>query len=137
MDKEQLFKKALKKADYSITKTRLETFRIVSKKGPITISELTGELSQIDRASIYRTVKLFEELNIIKRIYTGWKYKIEIGEAFSPHHHHLICTKCQKTIAFKEPRSVDLLIQQIVKENDFKETGHQFEIIGMCKDCKK
>lgn len=137
MDKEQLFKKALKKANYSTTTPRLEVFRLLSANGPMTIGELVKQIPNIDRASIYRAVKLFEELNIIKRIYTGWKYKIEIGEIFSPHHHHLICIKCQKTIAFEEPKSIDLLIQQVAKENDFQETAHQFEIIGVCKDCKK
>src|ERR1700709_2400788 len=53
-----------------------------------------GAAGRVDRATIYRTVELFERLGIVHRLNIGWKYKIELSDVFTGHHHHLYCTNC-------------------------------------------
>jgi Fe2+ or Zn2+ uptake regulation protein len=127
----------LNKHRKSVTNAREEVFRALYGKTPLSMSELTEICTKSNRASVYRTIKLFEQLNIITRIYTGWKFKIELAEPFTPHHHHLICSTCSKAQAFTEPRSLHTLIHHIAKNYNFYPSSHQFEIEGMCKNCQQ
>jgi Fur family ferric uptake transcriptional regulator len=90
--------------------------------------------SDIDRASVYRTIGLFEGLGLVQRLNTGWKYKIELSDTFTEHHHHLTCTNCGKTVAMNE-QELERFIEQLAREHGFKPSGHQIEIQGVCGGC--
>lgn len=96
--------------------------------------ELVVAAKDIDRASVYRTVDLFERLGIVQRINIGWKYKLELTDRFSDHHHHLSCTKCGKTIAMNE-NELEVFIEQIAHAHGFQPSAHQIEIQGLCSAC--
>jgi Fur family ferric uptake transcriptional regulator len=89
----------------------------------------------MDRASVYRTVGLFEKLGIVQRINIGWKYRIELSDSFAGHHHHLICTNCQ-TILPIDMRNIEDFIELTAKQNGFTAVTHQIEIQGLCGKCK-
>ena len=75
---------------YSDTVPRRTVFSQLEHKKPQTMHELITALDGvIDRASIYRVVALFEKLDIVHRIHIGWKYKLELSQAFQGHHHHI------------------------------------------------
>lgn len=127
----------LKKNGYSVTKPRQAVFAALQSGTPRSMHELTMDLSSvIDRASIYRTVTLFEELGIVIRVNQGWKYKIELSDVFSPHHHHITCTKCGRSISFKEPPGLDDLLTSIALEHNYTHTHHSFELSGLCAQCQ-
>ena len=96
---------------------------------------LVERLAHIDRASVYRTVELFERLGIAQRLYTGWKYKIELTDKFTAHHHHLTCTSCGKTIAMGE-HELETFIEQIARRHGLTPTAHQIEVQGICRECQ-
>ena len=99
--------------------------------------ELTLDLASVmDRASIYRTIDLFEQLGIVSRVQQGWKYKIELSDSFSPHHHHITCIKCSKIISFDEPDGINDMLDLIAKDNGFVQKRHSLEIEGICTDCR-
>src|SRR5690606_16614132 len=88
-DKE-LFLKMLKQHGYSVTLGRMMVFKALWRQPPIEIGSLFKKLDGgLDRASLYRTIRLFEQIGVVHRISIGWKYKIELAEAFNHHHHHL------------------------------------------------
>lgn len=97
--------------------------------------ELVEQVRGVDRASVYRAVDLFEKLSIVQRLNTGWKYKIELTDKFTHHHHHLTCTKCQATIAMNELQ-LEHFIDQIAHAHGFEPESHQIEIQGLCKSCR-
>ncbi len=97
--------------------------------------DLARRVSGIDRASVYRAVSLFEELGVVQRLNTGWKYKIELTDIFTGHHHHLSCTRCGKTIALHE-LGLEQNIAALAGEHNFKVTSHQIEIQGLCPECQ-
>lgn len=99
------------------------------------MNELITTLPSIDRASIYRTVELFIELGIIERIQMGWKYKIELSDAYSHHHHHMSCINCGRLLSFAENHKLEDVLEEISKEYGFTPTAHQIEIRGYCKHC--
>lgn len=129
--------RTLKDKGYSLTKTRLALFSALQSGKPRTMRELTLDLSSVmDRASIYRTISLFEELGIVVRVQQGWKYKIELSDVFSPHHHHISCLKCGKNINFDEPKGLEEALDNIARQNNITHVSHSLEIIGICIDCK-
>lgn len=101
---------------------------------PISIAKLTIACPNINRSSIYRTLELFEHIGIITLINIGWKKRYELAEPFRPHHHHIICTECGKTIAIHPPE-LERLIETVSKQHAFTITTHHFELTGICKDC--
>jgi len=98
------------------------------------MQQLTTKVPDIDRATVYRVIKLFEKLNVVQRLHTGWKYKLELSDTFAEHHHHMTCTHCNKTIAMNE-RELEQLVDRLAKQHAFTPTTHQIEIQGICKDC--
>lgn len=130
--------KTLKNSGYSLTKPRQTVFAALQSGTPRTVSDVIDELSAvIDRSSVYRTISLFEGLGIIVRVSQGFKYKIELSDVFSPHHHHLTCIKCSKVVSFDEPPELDQLLSRIAIENGFSGTEHSLEITGTCPACRK
>lgn len=126
----------LKEHAYSVTKPRLAVFEALLGSEPLSMHELVERVPAIDRASIYRTVGLYEELGIILRINIGWKYKLELSDTFSEHHHHLGCTMCGKTIPINESR-LEQLVEQLSAAHNFIPQAHQIEIQGVCANCKQ
>ncbi len=133
----QTFVKTLKQAGYSVTEPRRLVFEILfTDNKPYSMNELGQKIKgKVDRASLYRTTRLFEELGIVRRVTIGWKHKFELSEHFSSHHHHMHCKVCGKTIDIKEPPQLENYIQAVAYKHGFKVTSHSFEIEGTCKDC--
>jgi Fur family ferric uptake transcriptional regulator len=86
-------------------------------------------------ATIYRTLALFEEENLVESISFGKDgKKYEIGHKH--HHDHLICLECGKIIEF-----VDNIIEEqqkvVSKKYNFHMVDHTMKIIGYCDSCYK
>ena len=130
------FKQLLKTNGQSITKARLAVFDALLGQEPLAMHDLAARAGQIDRASVYRAVDLFERLGIAQRLNTGWKYKMELTDKFAEHHHHLTCTNCGRTIALTGSE-FEGLITKLADAHSFTPTAHQIEIQGLCADCRK
>lgn len=125
----------LRRRGFSSTKQRHLVFELLLHQEPMTMNELYRRADKrLDRASIYRTVSLFEELGIISRIAIGWKYKIELSDIFAEHHHHLTCRTCHKVTPINRSE-LEQFITRLAKENDFTPIEHQVEIQGYCRSC--
>jgi len=133
----RLLNQFLGKHGHSTTRQRRTIFGQLYSNDPLTIAEII-KLNQgsIDRVSIYRTIDLFEKLGIVLRINSGRKTRIELGDQFSAHHHHLTCLKCNKVIKLSEDR-LEEFIKEIAQENSFYPTTHQVEIQGWCMNCRR
>jgi Fur family ferric uptake transcriptional regulator len=125
----------LKQHGQSLTSARRIVFGALQDKEPQTMAQLVASCKQIDRASVYRAVGLFERLGIANRLQIGWKYKLELSENFHYHHHHLTCSGCGAVIPFKEASSLVKQLKSIASQNNFKMSGHQLEIQGLCSTC--
>ena len=90
---------------------------------------------RFDRASLYRTIKLFETLGIVNRVPDGWKYKLELSDLFSVHHHHLSCLKCGLIIDIDDDQALEAQISQLAGRYQFAPSRHQLEIQGYCQKC--
>lgn len=130
------FTSLLKEQGCSITKARLAVFEALLGQEPLSMQQLVNRTDAIDRASVYRAIGLFEQLGIVQRLNTGWKYKIELSDKFAEHHHHLTCTNCGRTIAMNE-QALERFIEEIAQTHGFTSVAHQIEIQGICHSCRR
>lgn len=133
-----LLQKILNDNGRSLTKPRQVLCDLLWDSEPQSLHELT-QRSQgvIDRASVYRTLELFEKLGLVRRIYIGWKYKVELSDVFTHHHHHISCLNCGKVVAITEDAAIERLIQEIGQRYGFAKPAHQLEVTGYCPVCSK
>lgn len=133
----ELLQQELAGKRYSLTRPRRVVFDALSDTVPLTMQELVAACSpSIDRASIYRTVSLYEQLGIVHRILRGWKYTLELSDAFQHHHHHMHCTRCGRTLTLPEDQQLEVRLRRLAAANGFTPHSHSLEISGICSDCQ-
>lgn len=126
----------LKKQGYSVTKPRLATFDAILEAGvPLTIPQIVAKLPDIDMVSVYRSIQLFEKAGIVIRVWSGFKSKIELSDAFSPHHHHFICNKCGSSQAINSD-SLEKSLHSLEDVYGFDLRQHSVELSGYCNKCR-
>lgn len=127
----------LKKHGYSSTKQRQTLFDVLAGQEPMSMRELSERAApNMDRASVYRTVALFEQIGVTRRINIGWKYKIELSDVFAEHHHHLSCLKCKRIVPINK-HELEAFIDKLAAENNFQPVDHEIEIQGYCSSCRR
>jgi Fur family transcriptional regulator, ferric uptake regulator len=88
----------------------------------------------ISIATVYRTVRLFEESGIIERHdFRDGRSRYE--ETPSHHHDHLIDMKTGQVIEFVEPE-IERLQQEIARRLGYKLVDHRLELYGVPLDDK-
>ncbi len=135
-DSLQVLQSVLKTADYSLTSTRRTVFISMLNRKPMTMTQLIERCPDVNRASVYRTVNLFEKLQIVNRIQIGWKYKLELGDTFHHHHHHITCHHCGNVDELNEAPQLERLLEQLANNSHFALITHQLEISGVCESCQ-
>lgn len=132
-----LLQKQLKKAGYSSTKQRIQVFTALYGQEPLFMHEVIEKLAHsIDRASVYRTIDVFEKLGIVQRLSVGWKYKLELSDSFHEHHHHMTCKACGKLLPLDGDSHIEKDIADLARKHSFLITSHQLEITGLCAACQ-
>ena len=134
----QQFTEILKRNKSSQTKERKYLFQLILDiNKPVAMSELVRlAYPGLDRSTVYRTVDLFDKLGITQRVYTGWKYTIELSDTFKAHHHHFTCVNCGVVFAFEESQLFEREIKRIESELGCHTNMHSLELRGFCKKCK-
>jgi Fur family ferric uptake transcriptional regulator len=129
-------KALLKKDGASLTKPRKIVFGFLLNQEPQSMQALVKRADgQVDRATIYRTIELFEQLGIVHRVNIGWKYKIELSDVFLGHHHHFHCINCGKTFTLPASPMLETMIDTVVSKEGYSPRGHQLEVHGLCPTC--
>ena len=96
------------------------------------VGELHKKISEIDSkisiATVYRTVKLFEEAGIIaKHDFRGNKSRYE--KAPDKHHDHLIDVNTGKIIGFTN-NEIEKLQKKVAEKLGYKLVDHRLELYG-------
>jgi Fur family ferric uptake transcriptional regulator len=96
------------------------------------VDELHKRVNKIDKkisiATVYRTVKLFEEFGIVeKHDFKGGKARYE--EAPEEHHDHLIDINSGKIIEFVD-KDIEILQNKVAKKLGYKLVDHKLELYG-------
>lgn len=131
------FEEILRKKLLRLTAERKALYRYLSGlEEPIGIKQIVSSLADdMDQATVYRNIELFEDIGVISKIYTGWKYRVELSERFRPHHHHMTCTNCSKIIPITLGEKMEEAIKSFGTKHGFKIKSHEVELRGLCSRC--
>jgi Fur family ferric uptake transcriptional regulator len=96
------------------------------------VDELHKRVNKLDKkisiATVYRTVKLFEESGIVeKHDFKGGKARYE--EAPEQHHDHLIDINSGEIIEFVD-KDIEILQIKVAKKLGYKLVDHKLELYG-------
>lgn len=97
------------------------------------VEELHKRVNQVDQsislATVYRTVKLFEESGILEKLEFG-DGRARYEDADREHHDHLINIQNGKVIEFVDS-DIELLQEKIANKLGYRLLGHKLELYGV------
>ena len=103
------------------------------------VEEVYRRATQLDPrisiATVYRTVRLFEEANILERHDFG-DGRSRYEEITDNHHDHLIDVQTGRVIEFQNDE-IEELKANIAAKHGFKLIGHRLELFGVPIDSQK
>lgn len=137
-------KTILKEGGSKLTPQRMGILDVlIAEEGQhLTIEQIYDRVKEIKPemgvATVYRTILLFEELGIVKKLdINDGVYRYELNHEEEQHgHHHLICNGCGKV----EEVEGDLLnsVEKIIEtQYKFRIKDHSLRFYGLCSDCFK
>lgn len=136
-DRDALFReKKLKK-----TPLRLAILEVFSgKTEPITIAELQEELKKLDFfpniTSLYRQIETLGKAEILETVML--KSDVAHYEIQQEHHHHFLCTKCER-ITCVHNGSLEKEIhafEEKLNQSGIQIAAHHFSFSGRCQKCQ-
>ncbi|QFT81079.1 Ferric uptake regulation protein [Roseovarius sp. THAF27] len=92
-------------------------------------SRASGRDPKISIATVYRTVKLFEEAGIIEKLEFG-DGRARYEDAERDHHDHLIDMHSGEVIEFVDPE-IEQLQEKIAAKLGYELKGHKLELYGV------
>lgn len=136
------FKDKLKRKGYKLTTQRRAVLDILIQHSGehLSTEELYSfvkeKFPEIGLATVYRTVQLFEEMNIINRLnFDDGCSRFELhADDENHHHHHLICEKCNKVFEV-ENDLLEEIEKEIEEKHNFKVKNHKVTFYGHCQKC--
>ena len=125
---------ALEERGYRDTTPRRAVVHAIAQKDRhFTAEELREQLSQVGRATIYRSLKLLVDAGVICRVLLE-DGNLHYQLSHRGHHHHLLCVECGA--------SEDLLgcdiegqLEKVAAAHNFQVSGHWLEVYGRCQSC--
>jgi Fur family transcriptional regulator, ferric uptake regulator len=99
-------------------------------------SVLTRKGTKVSRATIYRTLKLLEQLHLIERLDVKENCFYYEPISHKRDHGHLICEQCGTIIDFSWG-SIENLKSEVCKGGYFKPDNISIHIFGICGTCQK
>ena len=89
---------------------------------------------RISMATVYRTVRLFEEANILERHDFGdGRGRYETAESGEGHHHHIVNIRTGEVVEF-EDEALEALKRKIAGDLGYKIVGERLELYCVPQD---
>lgn len=132
-------KSRLKAAGYKITNARMTVLQVLEDLGGhVTSAEVLEGVSERDnsigRASVFRTLDLLTRLGIVRPTYVDTSMTPVYVLLPEGHHHHIICTNCNRVIEFADC-GLSALEAHLEATYKLRLTGHLLEFYGICEHC--
>jgi Fur family ferric uptake transcriptional regulator len=96
------------------------------------IAHVQARMPEIHKSTIYRTLELLEK--------NGSVFKSKLGDHFiyhhaeEGHHHHLVCSKCGKTIECDEDLFTPVE-DSLARKYGFRVNFKHLVVSGLCEEC--
>jgi Fur family ferric uptake transcriptional regulator len=90
---------------------------------------------RIGRASIYRVLELLVEHGLVERVTVGQSLsRFERILPSGEHHHHLVCERCGRLVAFDDP-ALERAIDGVSERLGVRVDHHDVVLHGACEEC--
>ena len=137
-DAEKSFTEYLEKKDLKLTSQRRTILNQAMREGHFSAEELLKYSKKADptvsKATVYRTLTLLKEANVIEEQDFGDGKKIYERSQGRKHHDHLICIRCGNIIEF-ENEAIETLQDSEAQKQNFKIVYHSLKLFGFCQKC--
>jgi Fur family ferric uptake transcriptional regulator len=97
------------------------------------ISHVHAQFPHINKSTIYRTLDLLEKNNCVFK--SKSMDRTIYHHADEGHHHHLVCSKCGKTIDCDED-IFSTVEKELKKKLGFQVNFKHVVMSGLCKECR-
>ncbi|HEY4602566.1 MAG TPA: Fur family transcriptional regulator [Cerasibacillus sp.] len=137
-------KKQLHAQSYKLTPQREATVKVLLEREEDHLSAediyllVKEKAPEIGLATVYRTLELLLELQIVEKINFGdgvSRYDLR-QEGLEHFHHHLVCVECGSIQEIFENLLVDVE-KKVEKEWGFQVQDHRLTFHGVCKQCQQ
>jgi Fur family transcriptional regulator, ferric uptake regulator len=130
----------LKHNGYKLTNARMVVLNVLQALGGhVTSAQILEAVSATDssigRASVFRTLELLARLGMVRPTYLENSLTPHYVLLPDGHHHHIICTRCNRVIEI-ESCGLEALTRQLEETLNVKLSGHLLEFYGECADCQ-
>ncbi len=130
---------ALDLAGHRLTEPRRAVASLIADRdGHFTAADLVADARArrlgIGRATIFRALDLFTELNVVERL------DLPTGEhAYVPceptHHHHVVCSKCGRSTEVADC-GMRAVADEVARRTGYSIETHRLELFGVCPQCR-
>jgi Fur family ferric uptake transcriptional regulator len=107
---------------------------VLAQEGHFTVDDVLHRTRRVGRATVFRTMKLLQDLNIVCRVLLDdgtLHYRLSTGR----HHHHLVCTECGRVEDFSQC-DVESLVRDLQNATQYEVQAHWLEVYGRCRSCQ-
>lgn len=116
----------------------LETF--LSTEGHLSVEDIYALVKKRDKkvgvVTVFRTLKSLTACGIAREITLGDGLTRFEHSYHHPYHHHIVCTRCHRTIEFICPE-LERIQNEIIQRYHFQPIHHRFQAYGICEDCRE
>jgi Fur family ferric uptake transcriptional regulator len=122
----------------TVTRTALIEILAAAKK-PLSVPELLEALGKrkrtANKTTLYRDLTRFQRQGIVNEVRLNERQtRYELAD--DGHHHHLVCTSCDKIEDVHLSGELDKQERDIEKQTKFKIQRHALEFFGLCHSCQ-
>jgi Fe2+ or Zn2+ uptake regulation protein len=131
--------KNLKTAGFRTTTVRTAVIELLASGGsPKSVPDLNAALAvrkiTVNKTTLYRELEFLKQQGIVTDVRLNERQtRYEIA---GDHHHHLVCTSCDRVEDVELDRELDEQERMIERRTRFKITRHTLEFFGLCGTCR-
>jgi Fe2+ or Zn2+ uptake regulation protein len=112
---------------------------LVDRDEHFTALELVSEAKRrrlgVGRATVFRALEIFEELELVERIdLPNGTHAYVVCQP--NHHHHVVCTNCGRAAEVGD-LGLDVIADEVRSQTGFVLDSHRIELYGLCEDCRE
>jgi Fe2+ or Zn2+ uptake regulation protein len=135
----ETWKASLRQGGYRVTQPRLQVMEIISaSNSPLTPQDIYHRSLVLESppgiASVYRTLEMLEELDLIQQIHQPDGCHA-VYPTLEGHKHLLICTCCGGMQIVEGNEGMSDYISNIEEQTGYRVDEHWLQLFGLCQDC--
>jgi Fur family ferric uptake transcriptional regulator len=120
-----------------MTPQRDHILAAVRTLGHATPEQISERVPDVDVATVYRTLELFEELGLVTHAHLG--HGAPSYRPAEDDHIHVVCHTCGSVVDAPHDaiHTVDALAQRLLDERGFAVDRGHFTVFGTCATCRE